>query len=205
MLLPDPDPLPPAPITPLVAVIDSCVFPRRDWLDPILRGARAGYVVPIWSPLIISEVNRLLTWMWLQRHDGEQTASTWTACSEASKRWFEIMTAVFRVADGCPPPEQAWSSQRDSWDVPVRSAAKRSGAHVVVTDNLRDGPPADDDGRRVFEGVVWCHPAVFAEVIDLWADVVATGELHEQSEDSESTVQISLELLLERVRPAPRS
>src|SRR5262249_50731987 len=128
----------------IVAVVDSCVFPRRDWLDPILRGARTGYVVPIWSPLIISEVNRLLTWLWLKRHAGDQTARAWAACSAASKRWFEIMTAVFRVVDDCPPPEETWSSPRDMWDVPIWSAARRSGAHVIVTANLQDGPPADE-------------------------------------------------------------
>jgi hypothetical protein len=56
MIPPEPEPLPSTLPEPLIAVIDSCVFPRRDWLDPILRSARNGYVVPIWTPLIISEV-----------------------------------------------------------------------------------------------------------------------------------------------------
>jgi hypothetical protein len=172
---PDPDALSQSRAAPLVAIVDSCVFPRRAWLDPILRGARAGYVRPIWSPLIISEVNRLLTWMWLQRRGTELSTAAWQACSADAKRWFTIMTAVFQVIDDCPPPEETWDSPRDTWDVPIWSAAKRSGAHVIVTANLRDGPPTDRQGRQVFEGVIWCHPVMFAKVIDLWADIVATG------------------------------
>jgi hypothetical protein len=170
-------------VEPLIAVVDSCVFPRRVWLDPIVRGARSGAIVPIWSPLIISELNRLLTWTWLQRHQGELTTATWQACSADAKRWFTIMTAVFRVVDDCPPQEDAWDSPRDPWDVPIWSAAKRSGARIIVTANLRDGPPPDERGRQIFEGVVWCHPEVFARLIDLWADAVATGE-REDAEDA---------------------
>jgi hypothetical protein len=174
MLPPEPEPLPQQER--IIAVIDSCVFPRRSWLDPILLNARVGYVVPFWFPCIISEVNRFLTWQWLQRHGEVQSASSWRACSAASKKWFSIMTTVFRVVDDCPPPEPAWDSPRDEWDIPLWSAAKRCGASFIVTANLKDGPPADENGLRSFQGVTWIHPEAFAPEVDHWATVAAAGE-----------------------------
>jgi hypothetical protein len=176
MVPPDPEPMPYVQPVPIIAVIDSCVFPRRDWLAPILRSARVGYVVPIWSPLIVYEVSRYLTWRWLQQNGGDQSRGARRACSLQLKNWFTEMTALFRVAEDCPPHEETWDSPRDAWDVPIWSAAKRSGAHVIVTENLRDGPPADEQSRRVFQGVLWCHPEVFARVLHAWAVGAATHE-----------------------------
>jgi hypothetical protein len=45
----------------------------------------------------------------------------------------------------------------------------------VVTENLKDGPPEDDRGRRIFDGVLWCHPDLFLSMVSLWSDFVATG------------------------------
>jgi len=82
---------------------------------------------------------------------------------------FTLMTDVFRVVDDCLPLEDAWGLPRDEWDVPIWTAAKRSGAHVIVTANLQDGPPPNGREHRVFEGVVWCHPDVLPGVLDRWA------------------------------------
>jgi hypothetical protein len=40
----------------------------------------------------------------------------------------------------------------------------------VVTANLRDGPPEDAHGRRIFQRVLWCHPEVFATMLTRWAE-----------------------------------
>jgi hypothetical protein len=162
--------------------VDSCVFPRRDWLAPILRSARAGYVVPIWSPLIIVEATRLFMWRWIQQHGGDQSLASRRACSVAVKTWFTQMTSVFRIAEDCPPAEDTWEAPRDEWDVPIWSAAKRCGAHFIVTANLRDGPPEDTSGLRSFQGVIWCHPDLFPKVLERWADIVATEEISSQED-----------------------
>lgn len=165
---PEPEPLPrPERI---IAVIDACVFPRRSWLDPLLLSAREGYIVPFWSPCIITEVNRFLTWQWLRLYGGDQSPASWRACSADSKKWFSIMTSVFRVVDDCPPAEPVWDSPRDAWDIPLWSAAKRCDARFIVTANLKDGPPADENGLRIFEGVTWIHPEAFADEVDRCAD-----------------------------------
>lgn len=108
--------------------MDSCVFPRqKQWLVPILDGARNGAVIPVWSPLIIAEVNRLLTWLWLKREQGDQSEGAWKRCSDASKRWFSLMTTFFRVVDDHPPYEGTWSEEpSDIWDIPIWTAATRA-------------------------------------------------------------------------------
>jgi hypothetical protein len=159
----------------LTAVIDTCVFPHLAWLNPIRRAARVGYLVPVWSPLIIAEVTRLHTWRWLRRHSGDQTGSAWGRCSADAKIWFSLMTSVFRVAEDAPPHEAAWDSPRDQWDLPIWNAAKRCGANFVVTENLRDGPPEDDQGRRIFEGVLWCHPDIFLKLLEVWSELIPDG------------------------------
>lgn len=49
---------------PVRAVIDACVFPKtKRWLIPITRLAADRFVLPVWSPLIIAESKRVLTWL----------------------------------------------------------------------------------------------------------------------------------------------
>jgi len=173
--------------------VDTCVFPRtKKWLGPIIDGAKNGVVIPIWSPLIIAEVNRFLTWRWLKLNDGNQGDTAWKKCSEASKIWFSNVTAVFRVIDDHPPYEQTWSDHpRDIWDIPIWTAAIRAqqsyrGAPVfVVTDNLRDGPPKDEHGLQYHRDVGFIHPEQFAQLIDAWADLMYTGEARRRPPQAE--------------------
>lgn len=59
---PLPDPFP------VREVMDSCVFPRtKQWLIPLTDLAAGGFLLPMWSPLIIAESNRVLTWLWIKR------------------------------------------------------------------------------------------------------------------------------------------
>jgi len=41
----------------------------------------------------------------------------------------------------------------DQWDVPIWAAAVESNAQDVVSENTHDFPPAQGDGRHVFEGI----------------------------------------------------
>jgi len=156
------------------AVVDSCVFPHvRRWLEPLIDYARAGYLEPIWSPWIIAETNRLLTWLWLERVGGQQTGSTWAECSRAAKRVFARLTQVFRVVDDHPPHELLWTDEpADEWDVPVWNAAVRARARFIVTENVKDGPPPDRNGIRMHGGIFFVHPDDFLGYLDWYADFV---------------------------------
>jgi hypothetical protein len=172
-------------------VVDSCIFPHRKWLTTILDGARSGAVIPVWSPLIIAEVNRLLTWLWLKRAHGDQSEAAWKRCSDDSKAWFSTMTTVFRVIDDHPPYEQTWSDEpADAWDIPIWTAATRAqhrfrGAPIfIVTDNLKDGPPKDKHGLQHHRNIGFIHPNDFVALIDAWADLMYTGESRTRSRRS---------------------
>lgn len=145
-----------------------------------------GTVVPVWSPLIIAEVNRLLTWLWLKRAHGDHGDAAWKRCSEASRAWFSVVTRVFRVVDDHPPYEQGWVDEpADTWDIPIWTAAVRAqqrfpGAPVfIVTDNLKDGPPGDSQGLQHYRDVGFIHPVSFISLISAWAEVMHSSEQEE--------------------------
>jgi hypothetical protein len=61
------------------------VFPQtRRWLSPITERAAEGYVRPIWSPSILAESNRVLTWLWIKRNGGQLTDAAWHRCLAAA-------------------------------------------------------------------------------------------------------------------------
>jgi PIN domain len=156
-----------------VAVVDACVFPHRKLLSPILDAAGAGYVIPIWSPAIITEVNCLLARLWLKRHGGGWTGELERQHSREMHTWFRHMTAAFRVVDDRPPPAPLWTAQpRDEHDVPIWTAAVRAHANFVVTENLVDGPPPDAAGVRHYGGITYVHPTDFLSLLELWGSLI---------------------------------
>ena len=129
-----------------------------------------------WSPYIIAEASRVYTWLWLRRHGPDLSNAARRAHSEAARRWFAIMTDVFRVIEDAPPQASLWTeTPRDPYDRPIWTAAVRARAHVVVTDNLRDGPPVNDQGLRRWEGILYAAPDDLIEALDWWAEEVARG------------------------------
>jgi PIN domain len=165
-------------ILPIRAVVDACVFPRtKQWLGPLLDAARNGYVDLIWSPLIIAESNRVLTWLWLKRHGNDFSDRAWEQCSIDAKRMFARLTPYFHVVDDCPPAASLWNNPSDAWDIPIWTAAKRSDASFIVTDNLSDGPPLNAEGYREFDDVNFVHPSDLLAVLDYLANIVEGDEL----------------------------
>lgn len=196
---------------PIRVVVDSCVFPRTaKWLIPLTDAARSGYIELFWSPLIIAESNRVLTWLWLKRHGGDLSDKSWAQCSIAAKRMFSKLTRVFRVVDDRPPHAELWDSPSDSWDVPIWTAAKRCEAAFVVTDNLADGPPPDSEGIREYDSVMFAHPDDFLKVL---GDMVEQLESRDVAElpaqmDEGSMAELTLEdspSLLRHLLQRPRS
>jgi hypothetical protein len=97
---------------PARAVIDSCVFGHLyEWINPLILAARAGAIELLWSPVIIAESNRLLTWLWLQRHGGDLSGPSKRRCSQDAKVFLQIARTVFRVVEDAPPDETMWTDR----------------------------------------------------------------------------------------------
>lgn len=162
----------------LRALIDTNVLVQNRWLAPIQDAAAAGYLVPIWSPSIISEANSYLTWRWIQRHGGDRSAAAKTQCSAAAKRWFARVSAVFRVAEDCPPHPDLWTpTPLDASDIPLWTAAVNGRCRMIVTENLKHGPPRDEDGLQTFRGIGMFRPEVLMAVVALHGDRFVGAEL----------------------------
>lgn len=122
-----------------------------------------------WSPYIVAEASRLLMWLWLRRYGRGLTGADRRAHSDIARRWFIFVTAVFRVVEDAPPYEPLWTeTPRDPHDRPIWTAAVRARAHMVVTENLRDGPPPGADGFRSWDNVLYVAPDDFVALLDWW-------------------------------------
>lgn len=165
---------------PIRVVIDSCVFPcTAQWLVPLTDAASSGYLELYWSPLIIAESNRILTWLWLKRHGGDFSSKSWEDCSKSAKQMFSRLTRVFRVIDDCPSHGELWQNPRDEWDVPIWTAAIRCEAALVVTENLVDGPPANSEGLRKHESVAFIYPENLLALLGNFTDWIEAADLPE--------------------------
>ncbi len=175
-------------LIPVRAVIDACVFPQtKNWLAPLLGAAREGYVELVWSPLIIAEANRVLTWLWLKRNGGDFSERSWQRCSVDAKRMFARLTPYFHVADDFPPGPDLWENPLDAWDIPIWTAAKQCDARFIVTANLADGPPKNAAGIQAYDGILLLDPDSFLQLLEFFADTDLLAALPDEETLAETS------------------
>jgi hypothetical protein len=167
-----------------MAVVDANVFGQTTRLDPIVEAAKSGRLAIIWSPLIISEVGRLLTWHWIKQNGDDLSPGARRQCSIDLKRWYAQVAVHFHVVEDRPPLAPMWTdTPRDPWDQPIWTAAVRTKALfpgslvLVITSNLRDGPPIDQDGLRRFQDITFISPDEALLLIDAVAQFRLADEL----------------------------
>jgi hypothetical protein len=158
-------------------LVDANIFARRQWIDPLIDAALARHVLLFWSPAIITEATRVLVWIRLSNHDSPLTNAAKRDAFDFVRLWFRRMTAVFHVVEDRPPYAAQWTeTPRDEDDLPIWTAAVNAGADMVVTLNLKDGPPVNDEGLRVWNSTLYLHPENCAVVLKWWGDVFETGQ-----------------------------
>jgi hypothetical protein len=144
------------------AVVDtSALVSYRHDLQSL---AQARLFTALWSPWIIAELNRVLTWHWLTRirpHDG--SAESYARCSQASKTMMTLLFSTFKLIHPEPPYPPAWDTATDIWDQPIWAAAKLSEAQFVISQNSRHFPPAGADGRYAYDGIEYLTAETFME------------------------------------------
>lgn len=134
------------------AVLDTSTLVPTGLRRSLQEAARRGWFIGIWSPWIIGELYRVLTWQWLERTRDFSPAIA-AACSRNAKSMMTLLIATFEIVSPVPPYPPAWPEFTDVDDHPIWAAAVVGRAPYVVSENTRHFPPAGPDGRHSFQGI----------------------------------------------------
>ena len=167
---------------PLGVLVDSNAFGRRAWIQALIDASLAGCILLYWSPTIIEEMAQLrqLIWIrnWLKQGGTTFTDGVRRRFSEEAHRWMDFISPHFHVVEDKPPFALAWADPMpDPYDAPIWTAARRARANVIVTQNLKDGPPRNEHGIQVFADVLYLDPDDLPAFLLWWGDYYASGGL----------------------------
>lgn len=81
------------------ALLDTSVLVPVRTRIALLGAARSGVFVAVWSPWIIAELNRVLTWLWLERTGGVLSPANQRACSNAANAMMVLLLDAFVLVD----------------------------------------------------------------------------------------------------------
>ncbi len=140
----------------LPAFLDTCVLLKSYLCDTLLSIAEAGVYRPLWSPMVMAELERNLARRGLdEKQVAHRIDQMNQAFPDAVVTGYEAM-----ISDMANDPK----------DRHVLAAAIRGGAEVLVTENLRDFPP---DAVRPYGIEVTSQDAFLLDQFDLHpADVL---------------------------------
>ncbi len=145
-------------MTPRAIVDTSSLFAPRLRAE-LQQAAQLGIFTALWSPWIVAELHRVLTWDWIRRHGASRISER--RCSEAAKQMMSYLLLSFETVSPVPPYPSPWAGLADVWDHPIWAAAKVGQAHYVISENTRHYPPRQADGRHVYEGVEYLTGRAF--------------------------------------------
>lgn len=157
------------------AVLDTSVLVPA-WsrlLLSTLAAARPAIYTPIWCEWIIAETWRVLAVQRL-RHLPSLTAADERQLTVSANTMLTALLQVMAFVSVVPPFDAAWTDMADANDLPIWSAALRSGARFIVSHNVSDFPPRDGDGLCAYAGVEFVTAEHFVrEILGLEPDLVA--------------------------------
>jgi hypothetical protein len=93
----------------LRAVLDTSALVPAAQREDLQSLAQAGFYRGIWSPWIIAELNRVLTWRWIRASRGDLSRANERACSRAAQRMMALLYATFELVHPEPPYPPAWA------------------------------------------------------------------------------------------------
>lgn len=157
------------------AVLDSSVLVPA-WsrlLLSTLAVAQPALYSPIWCEWIIAETWRVLAVQRLRRLPSITVADE-RQLSASANAMLTALLQVMSFVTVVPPFDPAWPEATDAEDLPIWSAALRSGAQFVISHNLRDFPPRNAHGLCAYEGIEFITAADFVSaILGLDLDAVA--------------------------------
>jgi hypothetical protein len=148
-----------------------------------LREADEGRISLYWSPKVAEEVGRVRLWIWLKKalrserlpRGSAGWKRLWSRYSSEAHAWFARVNPLVQVIEDRPPHEESWAeSHPDPNDIWLSNAARRVDADIVVTLDLRDAPPADQQGAQHHERVIFAHPRTVTILLGVWHRIRST-------------------------------
>jgi predicted nucleic acid-binding protein len=146
-------------VPPPIAVVDTSALFGHHGRKAIVEACNAGILVAVWSPHIVAELNRVLAISWLEKYGSSKDSLN--RMSRSSKDMMDVLTSVFEIVDTGPTEAETAIDIKDIDDRHLMRAARLASAAYIISENTRDFPPADGDGRYVLEGVEFLRPSTF--------------------------------------------
>ncbi len=112
----------------------------------------ADAFIGIWSPWIIGELYRVLTWQWLERTRDFSPANA-TVCGRNAKSMMTLLIATFETVSPVPPYPPAWPGFADVDDHPSGRLSGSGDASPCTVRWIPPFPPVGPDGRHTFQGI----------------------------------------------------
>jgi predicted nucleic acid-binding protein len=147
------------------AVIDTSVLVPRRSREALQIAAQDSLYTALWSPWIIAELHRVLTWRWLKATNNDTSLDNQRRCSRAAKAMMQILVPTFELIDTRPPYPSAWDGFNDEDDMPIWATAIAGKATHVVSNNTRHYPPLQADGRHVYLGIEFISARDFLNLL----------------------------------------
>jgi PIN domain len=147
------------------AVLDTSVLVPRHSREALQIAAQEDLYTALWSPWIIAELHRVLTWRWIQATANDVSPDNQRRCSRAAKAMMRILVSTFELVDVRPPFPTAWENLGDEDDMPIWATAVIGHATHVVSNNTRDYPPPQPDGRHVYQGIEYISARDFLDLL----------------------------------------
>ena len=148
----------------VVAVLDASALVGAKNRIALQIAMNRRQFIGVWSPWIIEEMARTLTWHWARQRGMSVEAKH--ALSVSAKLMMDILTDTFIAVDPKPPHPPTWPELRDAGDWPLWATAKLADAQYVVSENTRDFPPRDAMGQNAWEGITYLTTADFLAQIE---------------------------------------
>jgi len=154
----------PSKLAPIRAVCDTNVLVPYAYRRHLLEAAAFGLFCPLWSPWIIGELYRVLTWKWAQKYGTSETERR--RCSVAANAMMTLVLPNWEPVDIAPPWPAVWPTLNDPYDVPIWATALKGHARYVVSENTLDFPSADASGRYMWQEIEYIRIDEFLRKIE---------------------------------------
>jgi predicted nucleic acid-binding protein len=149
----------------LTVVFDTDVLFSKKRRLVIAEAAVRELVVGVWSPYVIAELIRTSSVAWIGRH-GQHPASL-AGLRQLANDMMDAMLASLVLVDTGPRDRRNHPPIRDIDDRHLIAAAKLSTADLVVSNNVRDFPARDKDGRHFYDRLEFVTYAAFVERLNI--------------------------------------